>query len=86
MRALRSLAGFTVLSSMSRAKESNFWPSAVRRSMAALLRLRSLSRFLKPGRYHATTYMSRAWQAWMNSSSASGLATGRYSVVDDGLW
>ena len=70
-RRVRVVAGFTVVASMSSANESNFWPPAVRKSMAARLRAQSLVMFVNPGRYQATTLMPWAWHCSMIGPTAS---------------
>ena len=77
---MRVLTGVTELSSMSRPKESKRWPSAVRKSSAALHRLRSKARSLSCGRYQATTFMPWACAWVMNCDRASGW------LRSDGQW
>ncbi len=63
MRRLRSDTGVTPLHSMSSANESKASPPSERKRMAASERRRSRPPAAKPGRYHATTAMPRAWAA-----------------------
>ncbi len=73
----------TMLASMSSVNESNFWPFALRKSSAALVRFQSLVGSLKPGRYQATTLMPCACAA-----STSLPASARRKIVEEsvGRW
>ena len=48
-RFVRIVAGLTMVASMSSVNESNFWPPALRKSMAATAPLQSLARSVNPG-------------------------------------